>query len=249
MSNGRFPHRTKLAYVLVLAVLTLTAPIAALSYAVAPGRAARVRIVPRLTLAATPAVVVIGTPVTFTGTIVPSHIGEHVVLQRLIRGRWKVIAVGSVAGAGGPYAIMHIFRLPSGNVPASLRVKLRGRAIFAPFRVTILRRPQHRHAGSGGRRRLRIQQREERRARHRRAVEERRVHHRLAAEERRRRQLAQEQQRRHRHEAEERRLRERREAQERRQHHLKEAAERRRRRLREAEERRRREAEERRKSA
>lgn len=143
---------------------------------------------PTLTVDTPPASVEIGTPVTFTGTISPARPGRRVVLLRLIRGSWKVIAVDGVE-ASGAYAITHVFRLPSGGVPAQLRIATHRRRVFEPLQVTILRPP---HGPSARHQRIM----EERRLRHRHAAEERERRRRQKAEARQhRRQLAQERRR------------------------------------------------------
>lgn len=82
-----------------------------------------------------------GTPVSFTGTVSPSHAGELIVLQQQVGtngDRWRTIDHARI-GAGGGFTVVHRFRTPGDR---TLRAVFRGdrrnvRGASTPISVTI----------------------------------------------------------------------------------------------------------------
>lgn len=139
----------------------------ALCCSLAPTASARVYAT--LVLGAVPSSVQTGQPVTFTGTVSPVRPGRRVVLQRLARGRWRHIGGGfpAGAGAGGSFAITHVFLVPSRGGSTLLRICVRRsslnfRSCSAPFAVTIVRATPP-NSTARERHRLRVQQARKRR--------------------------------------------------------------------------------------
>jgi flagellar biosynthesis GTPase FlhF len=107
---------------------------------------ASARVYATLVLGAVPSSIQTGQLVTFTGTVSPSPVrpGRRVVLQRLVRGRWRHIGGGFPAPGGGAFAITHVFLVPSRGGSTLLRICVRRssvnfRSCSAPFAVRIVR--------------------------------------------------------------------------------------------------------------
>lgn len=199
MSGHRYPQARRLASIALVVMGFAIAASQLAQAAVSPAAGSKhmrggVLPLPTLTVNTPPAAVEIGAPATFTGTISPARRGSRVVLLRLIRGRWKLVAVGSVVDATGVYTIVHVFRIPSGGAPAALRIATHRRQVFQALQVSILRHPRRQDTRHR-------QIAEERRIRHRHAVEEReRLRRQQRLEEKQHRQQLAEERRRHRQE-------------------------------------------------
>ena len=102
-------------------------------YVVADGTRSRTlheRVFAQLTLQASSTTTATDTPVLFTGTVAPNHVGERVLLQRQVGQAgddWRRIGAG-VIGPGGAYSISHVFRRPGELGPATIRTVLPGDA-------------------------------------------------------------------------------------------------------------------------
>ena len=102
-------------------------------FAVADGTRSRTvheRVFAQLTLTASSATTPTNTPVLFTGTVAPNHVGERVLLQRQVGQSgddWRRIGVG-VIGPGGTYSISHTFRRPDEIGAATIRTVFPGDA-------------------------------------------------------------------------------------------------------------------------
>lgn len=86
------------------------------------------RVFAQLTLQASSTSATTATPVLFTGTVAPNHVGERVLLQRQVGPAgddWRRIGAG-VIGAGGTYSIRHVFRRPAEVGPATIRTVFAG---------------------------------------------------------------------------------------------------------------------------